>query len=155
MAVKGGQPIIEKGELTSFKALKKIFWSNPAQLLAQISNTGNLHYKISGTIDIYKFGKKISEINLDPRLAYPGKIRTYDEEWKFTPWSYGFYHAKINLVSEDQSIKLAGETTFWVIPWKTTLAVILLIVAIWLVYRWFGTKFEIRKKGEDEQISNF
>lgn len=150
MAVKGEQAISKKGDLKKFEALKKIFWSNPVKFLAEVTNSGNLHYKLSGSIEIFKFGKKIAEINLDPRLAYPGKTRTYKEEWKFTPWSYGFYRAKINLVSEDQAIKLAGSATFCVIPWKTTLALILLVVAIRLIYRWFGARFEIRKKGEEK-----
>ena len=150
MAVKGEQAIRRSAELEKFQALKKIFWANPVKLLAEVSNTGNIHFKILGNIEIFKFGRKIAEISLDPRLAYPGKIRTYEEEWRFTPWSYGFYRAKINLISEDQAVKLAGDTTFWVIPWKTTLAIILLLIAIKLIYRWFNKKFEIRKKEEDE-----
>ena len=148
MAIKGTQPIRLSGELKEFKAARKIFWSQPAELTALVFNNGNLHFKASGNVEINKFGRKVWSKEVMPKVFYPDKLRELTESWDFSAWSFGFYRAKINLISEDQSIKLFGETTFWVIPWKTLLAIILLLAAIWLTYRLFSDKFEIRRKDD-------
>lgn len=154
MAVKGDQPIRLSGELKEFKATRKIFWSQPAELQALIFNNGNLHFKALGKIDINKFGRKIWSKDIVPKVFYPGKLRELTESWDFSAWSFGFYRAKLELASEDQNIRLFGETTFWVIPWKTLLAIILLLAAIRLTYKLFSDKFEIRRKEDKTEISN-
>jgi len=151
MAVKGSQPIKRSGEIKNFSATKKIFWDRPVQMTAGIYNSGNLHYKMLGTIDIYKFGSKMDSISLDPRILYPGKIRDYEQDWDFSSWAYGYYTAKMNLVSEDGAIKLAAQTSFWVIPWKTTVAIIILLIIIWLMFKLFSSKFEIKRKDDTDE----
>ena len=146
MAVKGSQPITRTGQITGFSALRKIFWDGPAQLVANMYNSGNLHYKMLGAIDIYKFGSKIESIPLNPQLEYPGKTREYQQDWNFSSWAYGYYTAKLTLVSDDGAIQLAAQTSFWIIPWKTTVSIIILLVIIYLVFKLLGSKFEIRKK---------
>lgn len=148
MAVKGEQPIILSGKLQKFEPAKKIFWSQPASIVSEILNNGNLHYKALGNIDIYKFGKKINSSVIDPRVVYPGKFRRYENNWDFSAWAYGYYTAKLDLVSEGGQIKISGETSFWVIPWKTTVAILILLIILYLIYRIFTKKFEIRKKEE-------
>ena len=149
MAVKGSEPIKRSGEIKNFKTTKKIFWDRPAELFADVYNSGNLHYKMLGTIDIYKFGSKLDNISLDPRILYPSKVRKYEQNWEFSAWAYGYYVAKINLVSEDGAIKLTAQTSFWVIPWKTTVAIIILLIIIWLIFKLFSRKFEIKRKDND------
>jgi hypothetical protein len=146
MAVKGDQQIIRKGEISKFTAAHKIFWSKPAQLSADMLNSGNLHYKVLGAMDIYKFGSKIDSIAFEPRVVYPGKIRKFENDWNFSSWAYGYYTAKINLISDDGEIKTSAQTSFWIIPWKTTVSIIVLLVIIWLTFKLFTLKFEIRKK---------
>jgi WxL Interacting Protein, peptidoglycan binding domain len=154
MAVKGNEPIERSGELLSFLASKKIFFQNPTELIAEVKNSGNLHYKTFGKIDIYKFGKKLTSLELAPSVLYPNKTREFRKKWIFSSWSYGYYKAKINLASEDEEIRMAGETSFWVIPWKTTLSIIILLVIIWLIFRIFTSRFEIKKKNDDDNDDN-
>jgi len=149
MAVKGDQPILLSGILKKIYPEKKIFWDNPVKIFTEIYNNGNLHYKLLGKFQIFKFGKEIDIQEIRPRVAYPDKNREYENEWKFNLWDYGYYRAKAELWSEDQSVKIFGETTFWVIPWKTTVAIVLLILIIWLLYRFVDKNFEIRRKGKD------
>lgn len=149
MAVKGSGAIRRSGEIRDFKAAKKIFWDRPAELSFGLYNSGNLHYKMLGSMDIYKFGSKMDNINLESRIVYPDKIRKYEQNWDFSAWAYGYYVAKLNLVSEDGAIKLAAETSFWVIPWKTTLLIVILLVIIWLIFKLFSSKFEIKRKEEE------
>jgi hypothetical protein len=151
MAVKGSQPITRNGKLQNFYPLSKIFWDKPATLEAEVANTGNLHFMASGQMEIYKFGRKINTFPLDARILYPGKYRKYESQWDFSPWAYGFYRAKVDLISDDGAIHIIGQTSFWVIPWKTTLGIIILLMIIWLIYRIFSSKFEIKRKGAEEE----
>jgi len=151
MAVKGNQPIRRDGKLQKFLPASKIFWDKPAKIEAEVANTGNLHYMASGRIDIQKFGQKVSTFPLDARIMYPGKYRKYESEWNFSPWAYGYYKADIDLLSEDGGIHIVGQTSFWVIPWKTTLAIFILLLLIFMIYKIFSTKFEIRRKDEDAE----
>lgn len=149
MAVKGEEPIRMEGALESFRPKKLIFWDSPAVLQAEVFNSGNLHFKTYGKIDVFKFGKKVGSLELDPSFNYPGKIRVYDESWAFSHWAYGFYRARIYLLSEDQAVRLIGETNFWVIPWKETVFIIISLSILWAIYKWFNNKFEIKKKSDD------
>jgi len=150
MAVKGAEPINLSGKLERIFPEKKIFWDNPAKVFTETFNDGNLHYKLLGKFRIFKFGKEVDNQDIGPRVAYPGKSRNYENTWQFSPWAYGFYRVRTELWSEDQRVKLSGETSFWVIPWKTTVAIILLILIVWSIYRFFDKNFEIKKKNDNE-----
>ena len=148
MAVKGDEPISLSGILKKMFPEKKIFWDNPVKIFTEIYNNGNLHYKLLGKLKIFKFGKEIESQEINPRVAYPDKNRSYENQWKFTPWAYGYYKARVDFWSEDQGVKITGETSFWVIPWKTTVAIILLILIIWSLYRFVDKNFEIKRKDD-------
>jgi hypothetical protein len=150
MAVKGTQPIRLSGRLERIFPEKKIFWDNPAKVFTDTFNDGNLHYKLLGKFQIFRFGKEVDTQTLNPRVAYPGKSRNYENTWQFGPWAYGFYRVRTELWSEDQQVKLVGESSFWVIPWKTTVAISLLALIIWSIYRFFDKNFEIKKKNDNE-----
>lgn len=153
LAVKGRESIVRSGEIKNFSASQKIFWDSPAELSADVFNSGNLHYKLVGNIDIYKFGKKTGSIEIEPKVVYPQKSRKYEEKWPFSYWAYGFYRAKANFVSEDGAISLFKDTTFWVIPWKTTIAIIIIIAMIFFAWKLFRSKFEIKRKDQDKNES--
>ena len=150
MAVKGDEPIRRSGELKTFQTSKKVYLEKPVKFLAETMNSGNLQYKAFGKIEIHKFGKKIDTIELVPRMLYPGKIRRYERDWNFSSWSYGFYRAKFEMLSEDQEIRMVGEITFWVIPWKSTVSIIVLLIIIWLIIKIFTSKYEIKLKSKDD-----
>lgn len=151
MAVKGDQPIKRSGEIIEFTPEKKIFWQKPAQFKAVVKNSGNLHFKALGSFEIDKFGKRLVGEEIPGRILYPDRTREYQQKWDFSSWSYGYYKAKISLVSEDGEIRMDGETSFWVIPWKTTVSIIILLVIVYLILKIFSTKFEIRKKSVESE----
>lgn len=150
MAVKGDEPIRRSGEIRKFEAKKKIFWDKPAELLAEVYNSGNLHYKATGKLEITNlFGRKVNEEDIPERILYPERYRNYENSWNFSPWAYGFYKAKIQLASDDQEIRMEKVATFWVIPWKTTVLIVLAVAILWLGWKIFTTKFEIKRKGDE------
>lgn len=158
MAVKGKEEIRRSGEVSKFQATKKIFFSKPAQLEAELRNSGNLHYKAFGKITIKSlFGNEVEKIEFTPRILYPNRIREYLNDWNFSLWSFGPYTAYLEAVSEDKAIVMNKETVFWVIPWKTVTTILIILILIILIFKIFTSKFEIRtrKKGEEDDDTSF
>jgi len=149
MAVKGSEKLERTGILQSFQALQKYSGAarqnwKPLFKIPEISITK--HWELWIFINLAK--RRIAW-QLNKECFIRGNTRKYESDWRFSPWAYGFYKAKFSLFSEDMQIKMEGETSFWVIPWKTTMAVILLLFIIWMIYKIFDSRFEIKKKGED------
>lgn len=151
MAVKGDEPLSKKGEIKDFQGLRKVYFSPPAEFATDFFNSGNIHYKVSGSVKIKKFSKDLLELPIESRIVYPGKNRTFKNSWRFTNWSYGYYKAVVDISSEDDLVKDSREIAFWVIPWKTTVSIILLIIIIWIILRLFTQKFEIKRKGNGNE----
>jgi hypothetical protein len=146
MAVNGEQQIRRSGEIIKFEPKKKIFWDNPAELVAEVTNSGNLHFKASGKLEITNFGRTVKTEDIPEKILYPERFRGYNNKWEFSPWAYGHYKAKISFVSDDQQIKMSKETSFYVIPWKTTALIIIALVLLYIFYRAVGSKFEVKRK---------
>ena len=133
--VKGSQPISEKGSLKLFEPARKVFIDNPINFNAQIENSGNFPYKVAGSIDVYKFGKKLTTLEIAPKLLYPDRTRNMPiPAWNASFFELGKYEAKIHITSEDGSIILDGTTSFLIIPWKIVAIVFLIMVVAWIIF---------------------
>ncbi|MDD5397355.1 MAG: hypothetical protein PHW24_04880, partial [Candidatus Moranbacteria bacterium] len=133
--VKGKEPINEKGNLALFSPTKKVFIDNPVGFNTQLANTGNFPFKISGTVDIFKFGKHMATLDMVPHLLYPDRVRSIEDlNWDFSLLDIGKYEAKLNLTSEDGSVVIAGTTTFFVIPWKLVAIVFFSLLILWIIF---------------------
>jgi hypothetical protein len=140
LAVKGAEDLYENGVLDKFKTLKFFHWDKPVTFLTQISNGGNMHYRMAGDIEIERFGKSVTTIKVDPRLYYPKKIRPLENIWNCGFFDIGYYTAKLNLVSEDGNVNIFGKTSFIVIPWRLVAVVVGIIFSLWLIFKMGGRK---------------
>jgi hypothetical protein len=147
MAVLGKEPVSLKGELLQFFPKSRIFfkrqvgaqsslkenlfnWSGTGNLITHVKNSGNIHFKINGEIEIYKFGSHYKTIDLKEQFVYPGKIRIFNNQFSFRWWDFGIYRADIKLNSVDGKISLNKESVYWIVfPWKTFLVVVLFLFA--------------------------
>lgn len=145
LAVKGEEDILEQGRLDKFESVKNIYWDSPATLSAHITNSGNINFKMSGEMDLYKFGNKVAHFDVDPKMYYPDKKRIIENQWDFKLTDIGYYKAKIKLTSENNTVNVFGETSFWVIPWKLLALASGLMLSLWSVY-YLGGRNEKRKK---------
>lgn len=142
LAVKGAEPIRQAAELKDFSVAKRIFWQSLVDLSGEIFNSGNIHFKGTGHIQIEKFGKKIKEFDLIPQIMYPEKNRKYESSWNFSTWTLGRYAATFNFESEDHAIQLSKTISFWVLSWKAVaiffvvfLALLGFLLIIFILYR--------------------
>lgn len=137
MGVDGIGPVVQKAELKNFYPEKKIFFEDKkdASVIAEVFNSGNIPFQMGGEAELFRFGKLVKTMPLDARIAYPEKTRTYLGSWDFGLFDIGMYEAKLKLISDNEKIKLNGETTFWIIPWKLIAIIAGIIFFLWLVYK--------------------
>src|SRR5665811_82630 len=144
-------PITEKAEV--FKFFANPFQAyGPVNIQTQIKNLGELHIKPKGNITMTNlFGGKVAELALDEQNIFPGGIaRDYENSFG-KGFLIGPYTAKlVASYGKDNNLPLMATVTFWIFPWKITLVVILLVIAIIL-----GTKYmKKRNKGKSEKKDN-
>lgn len=136
-----------------------LFETLPVQLVTRVKNTGNIHIKPTGTVEIKDmFGKKVSAIRMNgdpsaekdrPGSILPQSVRRFNAELKDLQL-FGRYTATMKLTYGDGKT-LEKTTEFWVVPYRLILMIILLsaIVITGLV---FGVKrynmYIIQKAGK-------
>lgn len=145
LAVQGDEPLNKSGELQTFESLKKLYWDAPAMFATKVLNNGNIHYLLTGDIEITRFGKDVAKINVTPKIYYPGRTRMVESKWEFGLLDIGPFTAKVNLESEDGTVKLVEETTFWVIPWRFAAIAGGAIFFLWTIY-FLGGRSAKKKK---------
>ncbi len=113
------------------------FEAGPISFVERVKNSGNIHIKPTGTVDIKDmFGKSIAslQVNQPPKNVLPESIRRFDQELN-KKWLFGRYSANLALTYGSADQKLTSQLVFWVIPWKLILAILFLITVIILVLR--------------------
>lgn len=127
--------IKEEGQVLEFTTQnrKKFIGSPPINFTMNFENTGNVHLKPKGEIQIKNiFGKTKDIINLNQKdvSILPQSKKTLSEEWNFSGFVFGPYKANLKLIYGDTQQEI--QKSFWIviIPWKKLLLLILIIVLI-------------------------
>jgi hypothetical protein len=116
------------GVSCSFKTKKFREWG-PVPFEFRFENTGNIHVKVKGKIEIYNlFRQKIAEIPVDEKTVLPKKTRYFDAKWLREPL-LGYYKAKLTINYGSLSVADHAQTSFWAIPWR----ILLVFVGICLI----------------------
>lgn len=117
--------ITEAAEIDSFGSTRAFWFSSPVELVTRLNNTGNVHFKPTGTITIKNmFGSEVTTINLTEQNVLPDSIRQLLNEWDPGITSFGRYTADLSLVYGDDDTILVASTSFFVFPLITTLVVV-------------------------------
>lgn len=109
-------------------------WFNeygPVNLKTQIENLGDLHIAPQGKISVTNiFGQKVETQDLPNHNIFPEATRDY-ENTVGKKWMFGPYKATL-LASYgvNNNLPLSSTVTFWVIPWKIILLIILAVTAV-------------------------
>lgn len=149
-------PITEKAEVSKYFA-NPFQEYGPVNIQTQIKNLGDLHIRPKGNITITNiFGGKVAELSLDEQNIFPGGIaRDYENSFG-KGFLIGPYTAKfIASYGKNNNLPLMATVTFWVFPWKITLVIILLVIAIILGAKYMKKRNKTAKKEEapQEQIT--
>lgn len=95
VAVKG--KVIDTGQIVKFETDQKQYKSGPVKFNLVFKNTGNIHYKPTGKIVIYKDGQKMGEVTLDSKNVLANSERTLSATWDKKFISMGSYKAQLVL----------------------------------------------------------
>jgi hypothetical protein len=119
-----------------------LFQSTPLTFTERLQNTGNVHEQPVGQIAISNmFGKKVANVNvnLPPRNVLPASIRKFqeplDKEAIGTKKLFGRYTAKLTVVYGTNKQQTVSSISFWVLPYKLILIIIIVLVAGFFILR--------------------
>jgi hypothetical protein len=140
----------EKGFLKSFQLTNRprqgFYNAGPIKFGIAFQNDGSVHLVPYGIIEIRNLlGKKVGEVKVDPYFAMPSSLRTREVSWDKS-WLFGGYKATLFLNRGYKDVVDQMSLSFWVIPWKVLLAIVVVAV-IFALFFWFVVrKIEIRVK---------
>jgi len=130
--------ITEKADIASFyssnsnQKQNSIFESAPVGFITRIKNTGNVHIKPFGNIEIRDmFGSvvKTIPINSDKTNVLPKSTRLFESKTD-SSWMFGVYTANLSLGYGTKGQALTSTVTFWVVPYKIILAILFVLSSI-------------------------
>lgn len=133
--VKTGK-VNESGQVVKFGPEHGFYEYPPVSFTTLFKNTGNVHVKPRGAIGITNmFGTKVAsvQVNENANNVLPNTERTFTSAWKDS-FGFGRYTAKEQLVYGDSGQVVTMSASFWVIPWKTSLLVALIIFIVLMIF---------------------
>lgn len=129
----------------SFDAKKLREWG-PVPFTFKFENTGNVHVKVRGKIEIFNiFRQKVGEIPVDEKTVLPEATRQLDATWLREPL-FGYYRAKLTINYGTYNSQDKAEVWFFAFPWKIAILCLIVVTAL-LYYR----KRKKRKRARTEQ----
>jgi len=157
-------PTTERGAITEFSIDKNLYQYLPANFVTRFRNTGDVHLKPVGKIEITNiFGKKVADLIVNEKLGnvLPQSIRRFENTWNRDSLTIGKYKATIYLsYGENTTYYTSNSLSFWVLPFKEIgliiggiiLSVIMLIILIKSYNRTIVKKaLKQEKKEEDKE----
>ncbi len=113
-----------------------LFESQPITFVERIENKGNVHEQPVGRITVKDmFGNIVAgvNVNLERRNVLPGSIRKFEQTLDKTNigdrFLFGLYHAEVVMTyGNNQTTTMS--TSFWVLPWRAIIGVIVLLVIV-------------------------
>jgi len=141
--------IKEEGSLVEFKTAKPWYEKMPASFVMRFQNSGNVHLKPFGNIEIFSLaGKKMATLQVNPNFGnvLPDSIRKFTNEWKVEKAGIiplmGKFSAQL-LISYGAGQTAEETVYFWIIPYKWLIAVFGGVVVLIGLVVVFGRKFKI------------
>ncbi|MFZ6015541.1 MAG: hypothetical protein ACOYUZ_04275 [Patescibacteria group bacterium] len=151
--------VTEQANLESFKTNKKIFSHLPANLSLRIKNTGNVHLRPKGSLEVRNmWGGIVARVEANPgnSAVLPNSIRRINTWWiksekiaeggftaglinEWRNFALGKYTATVNVKYGSKNVPLEeASTSFWVIPWRMLTILLVLIVVFLIVMKFYN-----------------
>jgi hypothetical protein len=145
--------IKESALIDSFKA--NMFQEyGPVKILTKIKNLGDLHIKPVGTITITDLlGRKVATLSFPQHNIFPDSIRDYESTFEQKLLIGPFTAKLVASYGKANNLPLVATMTFWVFPWKITLILILVIIAV-ILATMYWKKNNLRKQEEKVNKEN-
>jgi hypothetical protein len=132
----GGQKPCQPGQSCKEPHPSSFFEHGPVDFVVRVHNEGTVHEKAQGTITVTNMlGRKVGEVAVNPKggNVLPDSVRKF-QQGLASNRMFGYYTAMLKLTYAGGKT-LEGKLSFWVIPWKLILIVMLLLVVLFLLGR--------------------
>lgn len=113
------------------------FEYGPVDFVQRLTNNGNVHVKPTGNLVITNmFGSQVTTlpVNGNNGNVLPNSTRRFEQRLD-TKWLFGRYTAKMSLSYGTSGGSISGATTFWVIPYKLIIAILLTLILLIIIVR--------------------
>jgi len=117
--------------------MSNFFEYGPITLSERIRNTGNVHVQPVGNVNVYDtFGRRIAQmpVSATAKNVLPDSIRRFDQTLN-QRYLFGHYHASYSVVYGSSKQKLTSSISFWVIPWRLIIIILVVLLALVLLVR--------------------
>ncbi len=124
--------IKQSAAIASFKPAQSLYsLEKTIDLKARIKNTGNVHFKPSGTIVIKNmFGHEVANLQLDKKNVLPDSIRDITTSWQHSGFAIGRYQATLSLITNSDGKIETAETSIIIFPYQIILPAIAILLAV-------------------------
>lgn len=121
----------EDARIATFAPERRLYWHNQTiNYNTRIENLGNVYIRPRGFLVVNDiFGRKVSQVEIDGKNILPGAVRQIPLEFK-ARHLFGPYTATLVLVYGNTNQNLNASTGFTIIPWLSTLIVIIVLALI-------------------------
>ena len=143
----------ESASIESFGVRQSVFSHLPAMMSLRIRNTGSVHFRPTGTLEVRNmWGGIVARVPANPKkgAVLPNSVRRLDTWWtkstdiaqggfwagltnEWRNFALGRYTAKVDVRYGSQNTPLEARTVaFWVFPWRFGLLLLGLIIILLL-----------------------
>ncbi len=138
----------EEGMLERFRIQNgpAFFTGDPLTFEFTYRNSGSVHLNPYGMITVKNMiGASVAELEILPYFAMPESLRARELVWEHGPL-FGFYSATLEQNRGYNDIIDTETVHFFVLPWKTIVIALIVIILLVIAGRWFTATFEFKKK---------
>jgi len=138
----------KKGEVVDFGTTgkRKFFGKGPITFEILFKNDSSVHLNPYGQVSIKNmYGEEVGNVIADPWFALPQSLRLREVTWN-REFLFGRYTATAQINRGYEDIIDTKEFTFYVLPWKIAVLVVIGLAVVIFLIKFVSTKFEIRKK---------
>lgn len=144
--------IIEEGSIRSFRTTQSIVETPKVDFELRFQNDGNVHLRPEGQITIFNmWGQERGRVPINQKTLFGNvmreSIRSFNFSWEgeWSPVDIGRYRAEATLAYGEDARKFTySETSFWLIPWRALLGIILVLSVIAVLLAWL-VKLYVRR----------
>lgn len=125
---------------------KSVVNNGPVDIVTKVENTGNVHVKPVGTMTVKDmFGKVVGtfEFGSPTKNVLPHSTRTYTQRFD-KKWMFGRYTVNVQAAYGTTGGVLMGSTSFWVIPFKLIIFIIVIVALLILLGRRLQKRYDKR-----------
>lgn len=134
---------LQKGRILSFDA-PTFIQGNSVIFTTKFENTGTVHFEPKGTITITNIlGSVLAEVPVEGQVVLPTGIKDLKTELLVDHQLFGMYKARITLKDGEGVELTADQLTFYAFPLWYTLSFLGVLIAVFLLLRFFRRRFSI------------